>query len=198
MTKDKQSKQRPLQIQRQRGESESDALARTTLNPHVQAGVSLSLLAQGPFPGIGLNELIEALEGSSGAIKRGDLDRLEETLVGHAAVLDAIFSQLVGLAITNLGHNVNTVEIFMKLALRAQNQCRATIESLVAMKQPPAEVIRQTNIAHGHQQVNNEITRSKVLEETDGERLDTGTLSEAISGDTRLETVDAKYRAKDA
>jgi hypothetical protein len=199
MTKGKKAKQRPLQIQRQEGESENDALARTMLNPHVQAGVSLSLLAQGPFPGVGLNELVEALEGTSGEIKKGDLDRLEETLVAHATVLDAIFNQLAGLAINNLGHHMNTVEIFMKLALRAQSQCRATIESVVSMKRPP-ELVKQTNIAHGHQQVINfpekQNPPNELLEKTDGERLDPGTPQEAVRVDPDLATVGKQHRAK--
>jgi len=196
MTKAKKAKQRPLQIQQQEGESENDALARTMLNPHVQAGASLSLLAQGPFPGLGLSELVEALEGTSGAIKKGDLDQLEETLVAQATVLDAIFSQLAQRAIKNLGHYVNTAEIYMKLALRAQSQSRATIESLVSMKRPP-ELIKQTNIAHGHQQVNNypEKPQSKLSsEEKDDEWLDPGTSQEAVRGDSPLETVGKQHR----
>jgi len=44
----------------------------------------------------------------------------------------------------------------LKLALRAQNQCRATIETLSVVKNPPtATFVRQANIAAGHQQVNN-------------------------------------------
>jgi hypothetical protein len=45
----------------------------------------------------------------------------------------------------------------MRLALRAQNQARATLETLSTVKNPPhpATFVRQQNIAHGAQQVNN-------------------------------------------
>ena len=62
----------------------------------------------------------------------------------------------------------------------------------------------QANIAHGHQQVNNAPSRAdeiedpqnKLLEQTDGERLDTGTTSTAGGADTPMEAVGAVHRAK--
>jgi hypothetical protein len=44
----------------------------------------------------------------------------------------------------------------MRLALRAQNQARATLETLALIKNPPRPTfVKQANIAHGPQQVNN-------------------------------------------
>jgi len=44
---------------------------------------------------------------------------------------------------------------YLRLALKAQGQCRATLETLAAIKNPPVVFARQANIAHGPQQVNN-------------------------------------------
>lgn len=45
----------------------------------------------------------------------------------------------------------------MKLALKAQNQSRATLHTLMQRHQPKQTAfIKQANIAHGHQQVNNQ------------------------------------------
>jgi hypothetical protein len=41
------------------------------------------------------------------------------------------------------------------MALRAQNQSRATLETLSAMKNPSVVITKQANISAGHQQVNN-------------------------------------------
>jgi mRNA interferase RelE/StbE len=50
----------------------------------------------------------------------------------------------------------DTTERYLRLALRAQSQSRATWEALIAIKNPPpVGYLRQTNIAHGPQQVNN-------------------------------------------
>ena len=72
----------------------------------------------------------------------------------------------------------------MRIALRAQPQCRATLETLAAVKNPSSVAfVRQANIAHGPQQVNNEmvaraqeneISQKNVLETPHGEWLDIG------------------------
>ena len=46
-------------------------------------------------------------------------------------------------------------EAYLRMALKAQNQCRMTLETLATIKNPPAVFARQANIAHGPQQVNN-------------------------------------------
>ena len=68
--------------------------------------------------------------------------------------------------------------------IKAQSQCRATLETLAAVKNPqPVAFVQQANIAHGPQQVNNgaaEASRAgkienqpnKVLKHRHGERLD--------------------------
>jgi hypothetical protein len=47
------------------------------------------------------------------------------------------------------------MEGFMRLALKAQSQCRATLETLAAVKNPPVVYARQANVTTGPQQVNN-------------------------------------------
>jgi hypothetical protein len=89
---------------------------------------------------------------------------------------------------------VDQFETYLRLALRAQTQCRATLETLAAIKNPqPVAFVRQANIAHGPQQVNNAGTaegsragdtknqQNKVLDYQHGERLDTATAGAAIS-----------------
>jgi hypothetical protein len=76
----------------------------------------------------------------------------------------------------------------MRLALKAQSQCRATLETLSVVKNPPSVAfVRQANIANGPQQVNNgppsaadasraretEIQPNKLLERRQNELLDT-------------------------
>jgi hypothetical protein len=43
----------------------------------------------------------------------------------------------------------------LNLALKAQSQCRATLETLAHVKNPPVLFAKQANIAHGPQQINN-------------------------------------------
>ena len=51
---------------------------------------------------------------------------------------------------------INAAEIYLRLALKAQAQCRTTVETLVEMKNPrPVAFVSQANISNGPQQVNN-------------------------------------------
>lgn len=96
-------------------------------------------------------------------------------------------------------------ERYMMLALKAQSQCRATLETLSAIKNPPVVFAKQANIANGPQQVNNGqpatvcektvIEQNKLLEYEHGQWLDTGTADAAIGADKELETVGAIDRA---
>ena len=100
----------------------------------------------------------------------------------------------------------------MRIALKAQSQCRATVETLATIKNPPVVFARQANIAQGPQQVNNgmmpageprargksENTPNELLEEKPHERLDTRTTSAASGTDPQLATVGGGDGAEDA
>lgn len=75
----------------------------------------------------------------------------------QATTLQTVFSSLARRA-ANQEH-LRQYETFMGLALKAQAQSRATISALVDLKFPrQATFVKQANIAHGPQQVNNETT----------------------------------------
>jgi hypothetical protein len=98
---------------------------------------------------------------------------------------------------------------YMRLALKAQSQCRATIETRAEIKNPrPIAFAQQANIANGPQQVNNggqvpaepscaeksENQQSILLEKSDGERLDFGAKGAIVGANTPLETVGVTLR----
>jgi hypothetical protein len=93
------------------------------------------------------------------------------------------------------------MEAMMRMALRAQNQCRATLETLATIKNPTVVIARQANISTGHQQVNNapahagkiEKSQNELLEVTNHERLDTRAPSQAIGHDSPMEAVGEKH-----
>jgi hypothetical protein len=82
----------------------------------------------------------------------------------------------------------------------------APIATVLPLKNPPVVIARQANIAHCPQQVNNgepsrtretQPEQSKLLEQTHGERLGTGTATEAFGSDPAMATVGAKQGTKD-
>ena len=77
--------------------------------------------------------------------------------MSQATTLNALFHSLPGWALNHLkeGGNAAYFETCMRLAFKAQSQCRATLETLANIKNPPTVFARQANIAHGPQQINN-------------------------------------------
>jgi hypothetical protein len=54
----------------------------------------------------------------------------------------------------------------MRIALRAQSQCRATLETLGTIKNPPTVFVKQTNVTSGPQQINNNTAGHDLPKET--------------------------------
>lgn len=102
-----------------------------------------------------LSDMYAAVGERATAVTDGNLTGLERRLAIQANSLDTLFNRLADRATMNFGQNhLDAVEKYMRLALKAQAQCRATIETIHLMHNP-TQIIRQTNIAQGHQQVVN-------------------------------------------
>jgi hypothetical protein len=159
-----------------------------------------------------MNTLVDDLGKQCELASNGNLGRSEALLVAQAHTLDAIFHNLARRAARNMGEYLNAAEIYTRLALKAQSQCRATLETLAVIKNPqPVAFVRQANIAHGPQQVNNgvpqdepsrarkiENEQNELLETEDGKRVDTGATSKATRVDPQVATVGAVNRTEDA
>ncbi len=191
-------------------EEEAVAIARSVLRPTIQAAVTLREYGKN-WGDLDLPGLIDALTAQTKAASDGDLSRGEAMLTAQAHILDAVFNKLAQRAIN--AEYMDHLDRYLKLALRAQSQCRATWETLATMKNPPIMgYVRQANIAHGHQQVNNapstagETSRarenadlqSKLLEENDGERMDIGEAGAAGQASPAMAPLGKVDRTKDA
>lgn len=199
-----------LEVKAAPGDDKKAVLAKTALRPSVRAAITAQAYSK-QFGELALGALVDELSAQSVAASNGDLRRAEAMLVAQAHTLEAIFHELVRRAGLNMGEYLNAAETYMRLALKAQSQCRATLETLAAIKNPaPVTFVRQANVAHGPQQVNNappaEPSRAResenqpdeLLEQQHGERLDGGAARTAIGADTSLDTVEAVQRAENA
>ncbi len=101
-----------------------------------------------------VNALAAELGRQVEAVNGGDLRRAEGMLIAQAHTLDGIFTSLARRA-TNQEY-LKQWDTYMRMAMKAQNQCRMTLETLAAIKNPPVVYARQANINNGgQQQVNN-------------------------------------------
>ena len=102
--------------------------------------------------GLDLKTLVTTLDAQTKEINKGDKKLSEAILHSQAQTLNAIFLEMARRAAMNMGHSLDATEAYMRLGLKAQNQCRATLETLSIIKNPPTEVAKQ--VIEGPQQVN--------------------------------------------
>jgi hypothetical protein len=164
--------------------------------------------------GLDLTATFNALQASGRAVQAGDLSGVEAVLAAQLVALNTVFGEMARRSALNMGEHLDATDRYMRLALRAQSQCRATAETLALIKQGPPVFARQANIAHGPQQVNNGIPHAsrtdpraceqsasghpELLESRDGERLDPGTAGTAGRGNPTVEAVGTEHRPEDA
>lgn len=136
---------------------------------------------------------MQVLDRTIQQIQLGDLSKIEEMYISQAVALEAMFTSLARRA--KAQEKLLQYETHMRFALKAQNQCRATLQALVQLKQPSnTTFVKQANIAQGHQQVNNlaekNITPQNELLKDSNAQLDTGTTTTPKGIDTTLEALD--------
>ncbi len=194
------------------GQPESEGskkMARLTANLVLRPTVNAAITAQAHLPWrseLDLSGLTAELDSQVEAISQGNMERPEAMLVAQAHTLDAVFNELARRSrkSTLLPH----MEAYLRLALRAQNQSRATIETLALLKNPPnVSFVGQANFAHGPQQVINargsareretETSQNKLLEQSHGERLDGGTSGAAGAADPTVAALEEVHRPED-
>jgi len=146
-----------LEIPRQSAaEPMADALGRAALRPSVKAAITIQKLSKTMLREVRLMPLVNELQAQADQANKGNLQRTEAMLMIQAHTLDSIFNEMARIATLNIGEYMGAVETYMRLALKAQGQCRATLETLAQIKNPaPVAFFKQANIANGPQQVNN-------------------------------------------
>ncbi|MDQ1315780.1 MAG: hypothetical protein QG662_1889 [Pseudomonadota bacterium] len=165
----------------------------------------------GYWDSIDVPSLMNQLRDQAAAVNRGDLSNAEAMLMNQATALQSLFARLAERGMSC--DQVPGFESNMRMALRAQSQCRATLETLAAIKNPPIVYAKQANIANGPQQVNNGVPASpprareeKTIQSNElltdgvehGPTLDNRGTATAGGADKELATLGSLDRAKDA
>ena len=194
-----------LRIPEEPKKSREKTLAELAISPAVNAAATVVLFGKGTMGKLEITETLEAVSESAAKVRKGDMTGPEQMLVTQATALNSIFTELARRSGLNMGEYIEASERYMRLALKAQAQCRATIETLAAMKNPPVVFARQANISNGPQQVNNGTGVSRA-ENTDNQpnellehrvepRMDLGAAATPSRSDPALVAVEASHRA---
>lgn len=188
-------------------------LADAAAKPSVNA--ALVITAFGEVIGVGKSSIAEMADAISESIDEmwtGDMKRAEAMLLGQAHALQTMFSLLARRA--GCEATMKQQEGYLRMALKAQNQCRMTLETLATLKNPSVVIARQANINHGgQQQVNNglmpggnaaafahgsesETAPTELMESNDGKRVDARAPRKTSRAHSEVEAMGAVIRSK--
>lgn len=135
----------------------------------VQAALTLFRLNAG-VEGADANVLHRELLAQIESVNDGDLQGTEARLTAQAATLDGLFHCLLRRGLQRADGPFNTIEPVLRLALKAQSQCRVTLETLAAIRNPqPVAYVGQANIGQAVQ-VNNTVTAPRNVQEATEKR----------------------------
>jgi len=138
------------------GETKEEAVAKLAIKPEFHAAATLLQIDDSHIGNVDLeiNALIGELEKQTEMMRKQDLSTADAMLASQAHMLDMLFYRLVRRSDANSnGGFLEAAGSYMKLAMRAQSQCRMTWETAAKIKNPPV-IVKQQNVAH-NQQVNN-------------------------------------------
>lgn len=191
-----------IEIEPGEGETLGQAIARARLHPVTRTAIAMTNFNATVKNDIPIGDVIHEVSKHVAALSEG-MARPEAMLLCQALTLDTMFNELANQAGANmLVGRKDATEQYLRMALKAQAQCRTTLETLAEIRNPrQATFVKQQNVAH-QQQVNNGVLApddhararekevdersNKLLEGHNGERLDTGTAGAPSSVDSHL------------
>jgi len=183
------------------GRSHSQTFAELVVQPHVGSG--LTIKAFSGIADLDVTDAVAEVKKVCAQAVGGDLSCAESMLQAQMLALDAIFHQLASRAVK--ADYMRNLEGYLRLALKAQAQARATAEALSALKNPAPFIRQQNNVAvGGPQQVVNgamppragevQAAQNELLEDRDVVTLDPRAPSAAGRADPQLEALGVKHR----
>lgn len=136
---------------------------------------------------IDIPSLLSHLEELGHTVNRGDMSNAEAMLINQATALQSLFACLTEKAMG--AQYLSGFEGFMRMALRAQSQSRATLETLSAIKNPPVIITKQLNQNIGPQQINNAVASETLTRENKNQQTQLSEQSDELCPNSRTSSV---------
>nr|WP_315482162.1 hypothetical protein [uncultured Undibacterium sp.] len=127
-----------LAIKTDDAKSRERLMAEVSLSSEAINAKTAKSFSKGAFGEIDLTETVGVMRELTKQVNNGSLTELENTLTAQATTLNVIFNALAQRAALNMGEHMGACETYLRMALKAQAQCRATIETLAEVKYPKA------------------------------------------------------------
>lgn len=146
------AKEKALQVDTDGVELLGEAVARKINAPWTRHGlaamefqgqITKSLPADGRP---GFDDFANDLKRRADKVGTGNLELAVQLLTNQAITLDAIFTEMARRSGLNMGEYIEAAERYMRLALKAQAQSRATIEALDKLANGREQTVRHVHV----------------------------------------------------
>lgn len=137
-----------LEITKKDGKSESYQMADVVMRPQVRNGYVAGYFGGKHFSGKqpDISDTVEIMADACKKVRDGDLGDQRDILTSQAMALDALFTSMANKSAQNMGEYLDASERYMRLALKAQTQCRTTIEALDRLARGGEQVIKHIHV----------------------------------------------------
>lgn len=146
-----------IRVTRRDDETDDQATARELLDPSARHSLTvlpyIGCAVGKTFPLPNAAEFADAIKASADDAQKGELSFASRTLTAQALALDAIFGEFSRRAALNMNNHLEAAERYMRLALKAQANSRATMEALAKLHQPREQIVRHVQVNEGGQAI---------------------------------------------
>jgi hypothetical protein len=151
------AEQKPVMAEAYPGETEQQTMTRVMIEPYWRHGLVAKGIVDksvGKLPGAPqFDDFGRALRDKAELVSKGDLKLASDLLVAQAHSLDAIFTEFARRAALNMGDYLGATETYARIALKAQANCRGTLEALMKLHQPREQTVKHVHVNEGGQAV---------------------------------------------
>jgi len=145
---------------------------------------------------ISINDLVDELENLTESLSKSSSRDSKRMLAAQSVLLDKLFNMLsVKGALNAKAGNLAYATEYMKLALKAQANCRTTLQAISEIN-TPRQQISQINMAE-NQQVINEFPPNELSGGSDELRTYRGSQRGSAPADSKVETLVEVNRSED-
>ena len=146
-----------VELREVEGERLGDTVAKAMLGPGIRHGHIAAILASRMLgasgEAVGLMDAAAVIEQRAAEAMKGDLSFASATLASQAMTCDLMFSEFARRAAEQVGKNIDAADRYARLAMKAQSNCRTTLETLAKIHQPRVQTVRHVHVNAGGQAV---------------------------------------------
>lgn len=93
-----------------------------------------------------INDGVAVLTEACKKVRSGDLTDMRDMLTVQVHTLDGLFTELARRAAMNIGQRLDATDQYLRLALKAQSQSRATVETLDRVSRGGVQTVKHIHV----------------------------------------------------